>query len=446
VKDYQAFIQRKSQCGGMTGFEPVWMPDFLFDFQRNLVDWSIRKGRAALFCDCGLGKSPMQLTWAENVCRKENGKSLIIAPLAVSAQTEREGEKFGIDCKQSRIGKPMDRITVTNYEQLHRFNPADFVAVVCDESSILKNYSGKLRTEIIAFMQRVKYRLLCSATPSPNDYTELGNSVEALGISRRVEMLANYFIHDAGDTGKWRIKGHGANPFWRFVVSWARAVKSPSDLGFDNGKFTLPPLTYEMHVLKSTPLSGYLFPIAAVTLDDQRQERRETIEERCGLVAEIANRNNEPFAAWCSLNSESEMMAKMINGAVEITGRHPDEERAEAMLAFSRGEIRAIVSKPSLCGHGMNWQHCRNTSFFPSHSHEQFYQAIRRFWRFGQTEPVTAHIVTTEAESAVLQNLMEKEKRAEEMFSAIVANMKEFYSSAKSLYEPQKAMEIPQWL
>jgi hypothetical protein len=340
----------------------------------------------------------------------------------------------------------MPRITVTNYEQLHRFDPSDFVAVVCDESSILKNYSGQLRTEIIAFMQKVKYRLLCSATPSPNDYTELGNSVEALGIMRRVEMLANYFIHDAGDTGKWRLKGHGVNPFWRFVASWARAVKSPSDLGFDNGKFTLPPLKYETHILKSTPLSGYLFPIAAVTLDEQRQERRETIEERCGKVAEIANRDNKPFAAWCALNPESEMMTKMIKGAVEITGSQPDEERAEAMLAFSNGQIRAIVSKPSLCGHGMNWQHCHNTSFFPSHSHEQFYQAIRRFWRFGQTEPVTAHIVTTEAESAVLQNLMEKEKRAEEMFSAIVANMKDFYSSAKTTYNPNKKMELPKWI
>jgi len=388
----------------------------------------------------------MQLVWAENVCRKTDGRVLILTPLAVSAQTVREAVKFGIDCQQSRDGKVMPRITVTNYEKLHLFKPEEFSGCVCDESSILKNYAGSTRNEIIAFQTSMMYRLLCSATPSPNDYTELGNSVEALGIMRRVEMLASFFIHDAGDTGVWRLKGHGENPFWRFCASWARAVKAPSDLGFDDGKFILPKLNTVQHTLKSDPMQGQLFPIAAVTLSEQRQERRETIDARCGKVADLANQNSRPFVAWCSLNQESELMADMINGAVEITGSQPDDEKVEKMLAFANGQIRAIVSKPSLCGHGMNWQHCADASFFPSHSHEQFYQAVRRCWRFGQTREVTAHIVTTEAESEVLNNLMRKERAAEIMFASIVANMKNYYTAIPPTYKPTTKMEIPSWL
>ena len=446
MNTYQEFLKNKSQCGFNAGFDPVWMPDFLYDFQKVLVEWAIKKGRSAIFADCGLGKTPMQLVWAENVVRKTGKPVLIIAPLAVAPQTVREGIKFGIEVIQSRDGKIGSGITATNYEQLHRFDPTPFAGVVCDESSILKNYSGVLRTEIIAFMAATPYRLLCSATPSPNDYTELGNSVEALGVMRRVEMLATYFIHDSGDTGKWRLKGHGYNPFWQFVASWARAVKAPSDLGFDDGKFILPKLLMVEHVLKSKALFGQLFPISAVTLNEQRYERRETINERCGKVAEIANANDRPFVAWCSLNDESKMLSSLIKGAVEITGDNSDDEKVEKMINFSTGKIRAIVSKPSICGHGMNWQHCANASFFPSHSHEQFYQAIRRCWRFGQTREVTANIITTEAESEVLNNLKRKEIEAEKMFSAIVANMKEFYSAVPATYKPNEKTRIPKWL
>jgi hypothetical protein len=439
-------IKAERQIGNCSGFIPLWMPDFLFDFQNHLCEWSIRKGRGAIFADCGLGKTPMQLVVAENCVRKTNKPALILTPLAVSAQTVSEGEKFGIECHRTNDGKIRKCINVTNYERMHMFNPQDFSSVACDESSILKNYAGATRTEIIRFMEPVQHRFLYTATPSPNDYVELGNSVEALGIMRRVEMLANFFIHDSGDTSKWRLKGHAHNPFWRFVASWARAIRRPSDLGFPDGPFVLPELRMIEHILESPPLDGFLFPMEAVTLDEQRAERRQTIQARCARVAEIANASNDPFVAWCSLNEESTRLASEINGAVEITGSQSVEEKEELLAAFTSGQIRAVVSKPSICGFGMNWQHCNRTSFFPSHSHEQFYQCVRRLWRFGQRRPVEVHIVTTESESAVLANLIRKEKQATEMFDFIIQNMKHFYSANPTTYNPDKDMEIPEWL
>lgn len=447
MSSYAEFLERKTHVGAEHGFEPTFMPDFLYDFQKSLVDWAIKKGRAALLEDCGLGKTPQSLVWAENVIRRTNKPVLILTPLAVSAQTKREADKFGIDAAVSRDGLVHRNITITNYERMHHFKPADFGGVVCDESGILKNYSGATRNAIIAFMRNTPYRLLCSATPAPNDYTELGNSVEALGIMRRVEMLAMYFVHDGGDTSQWRLKGHAQDPFWKFTAQWARAVKKPSDLGFENGRFILPPLSISQHTLNSKPLDGFLFPMAAMTLDEQRNERRQTITDRCGQVAEIANGIGlDYFIAWCSLNAESQMLSKLIDGAVELTGSQTDETKEAIMEDFSRGNIRAIVSKPGICGHGMNWQHCHNMSFFPSHSHEQFYQAVRRCWRFGQTKETNVHIVTTEAESAVLQNLMKKEQMAETMFSEIVKNMRVFYSITPTTYKPTKEMEVPSWL
>ncbi len=444
--EYSEFLERKSQAASNVGFEPVYMPDFLYDFQKALVEWAVRKGRTAVFADCGLGKTPMQLAWSENVVRKTNGKVLILTPLAVSYQTAREAEKFGIEAAVSRDGKSAPNITIANYEMLAHFSPDDFAGIVCDESGILKNYSGATRNAIIDFSKTLRYRLLATATPSPNDYTELGNSAEALGVMRRVETLGMYFIHDGGDTQGWRLKGHAKHPFWAFVASWARAVRKPSDLGFADGKYILPPLRNHKHILPSKAMEGYLFPITAITLDEQRRERRETIESRCGKVAEIANSNSDPFIAWCSLNAEGEMLTKMIGGAVEVSGSLRDEEKEERLLAFSRGEIRALVSKPSICGHGMNWQHCASMSVFPSHSHEQYYQIVRRCWRFGQTRPVDVHVVTTESESAVVENLERKERESAELFAQIVANMSEFYTSNNGRYHAEKKASVPSWL
>lgn len=444
--NYDAFIARKSQIGGQSGFKPVWIPDFLFDFQRSLVTWAIEQGRCLIAADCGTGKGPMALVWAENVIRKTNGRVLFLTPLAVGAQIVLEGEKFGIECARSRDGVLPDcKIVVTNYEKLHLFNPSDFTGVVCDESGILKNYSGSTRNAVIEFLRSVEYRLLCSATPAPNDYTELGNSVEALGIMRRVDMLMRFFIHDSADTGNWRLKGHAHEPFWRFMASWARAMRLPSDLGFSDDGFILPPLAYQLTMLPSAPIDT-LFPLEAITLDEQRAERRATLEPRCNAVAELANRSALPFVAFCSLNSESELLTKSISGAVELCGANSDEEKEEKVIAFSAGQIRAIVTKPSLCSHGLNWQHCADMSFFPSHSHEQLYQSVRRCWRFGQKRPVTVHLVTTEAESRVLENMKRKEKQAVELFSQITAHMRKYYDCQPETYQPSLKMEQPAWM
>jgi hypothetical protein len=441
--NYDEFIKQKSQFKHEAGFAPTNLPDFLFDFQAYLVDWALRKGRAAIFADCGMGKTAMQLAFAQQVIERENKPVLILAPLAVVPQTIEEGERFGINV--TRDGGD-SLIHITNYQRLERFNPHDYCGVVCDESSILKSYSGSTRTAIIEFMKPSKYRLLCSATPSPNDFIELGNSVEALGIMRRVEMLATYFVHDGGDTSRWRLRGHAEDPFWAFVASWARALRTPSDVGFDSSRFVLPKLEMESHVLDSVPMDGFLFSMKAMTLEAQRAERRATIDERCQVVADIANESSEPFIAWCSLNDESKRLSKAIDGSVEVSGSMKDEEKEEAFTAFRKGHIKALVTKPSLAAFGMNWQHCNRMSFFPSHSHEQFYQAVRRCWRFGQSRDVTAHIVTTEAEEEIVSNLRRKETQSIELFKKIVSNMASYYQSASDIYNPTKETKAPQWL
>jgi len=440
---YEDFIKAKQQWKHEVGFQPSCIPEFLFDFQKHLVEWSCIKGRSAIFADCGLGKTPMQLAWADQVVRKTNKPVLILAPLAVVPQTIEEGERFGIEA--SRDGG-CAQIHVTNYQRLKWFDPNKYSGVVCDESSILKSYSGAIRNEIIDFMKPIQYRLLCSATPSPNDFMELGNSTEALGIIRRVEMLATYFVHDGGETSKWRLRGHANNPFWAFVASWARAVRSPADLGFDSSQFVLPKLTTQSHVIDSKPMDGFLFATEARTLDKQRAERRATINERCETVAKIANQGSDPFVAWCSLNDESKLLKSLINGCEEVSGSMSDEQKEEIFTGFRRGDIRAIVTKPSMAAFGMNWQHCNRMSFFPSHSHEQFYQAVRRCWRFGQKRDVVASVVTTEAESAIVENLNRKEKQSIELFGRIVENMAVHYNAEESTYIPQQKARVPQWL
>lgn len=431
----------------MNSINPKFIPKTAFPFQQHLIEWSCRLGRASIFADCGLGKSLMQLAWSQNIVEQENKRVLILSPLAVSAQTVREGEKFGIECEQSRDGKLNgSKIVVTNYEKMHLFNPNDFIGLVCDESGILKNANGATRNAVVAFANKVKFTQLCTATPSPNDYTELGNSVECLKIMRRVEMLAKYFVHDSGDTGNWRLKGHAIQPFWKFVASWARAIRHPRDIGFDQPGYDLPPLDISMTILGSKPTGDFLFPTEAITLDEQRAERRETINERCAEVAKIANAEPSQFVAWCSLNTESQLLTKLIDGAIELTGSDSDEEKEEKILAFSDGKIKAIVTKPKICSHGVNWQNCHRTSFFPSHSHEQYYQAVRRFWRFMQKEKVRVHIVTTEAESRVLDNLKRKERDAENMYREIVRNMAEFYHGEKETYQPTTPICLPKFI
>ena len=444
--DYAAFISSKSKTDQGFGFDAGDLHGWLYDFQSDLVRWSLKLGRAAIFADCGLGKTAMQLSWADSVAKKENRPVLIVTPLAVSRQTVKEADKFGVEATRSSDGLHAADVVVTNYERLHHFDPSDFAGCVCDESSILKSYSGSTRNAIIDFMRPIKYRLLCSATPSPNDYTELGNSVEALGIMRRVEMLATYFVHDASNTSSWRLKGHGNSPFWRFVSGWARAIRTPADIGYDDKKFKLPDLRIEDHVLESEALPGMLFPMEAVGLNEQRAERRRTIQSRCGKVADIANSTDDAFVAWCSLNSESKMLSEQMRDCEEITGAQTDEEKEERIEAFQSGQIKRIVTKPSMAAFGLNWQHCHRMSFFPSHSHEQFYQAVRRCWRFGQASAVEVHIVTTESEASVLGNLRRKERQADEMFRMVVENMKRADSGNSSNYITREKMKGPSWL
>lgn len=449
--DYAAFLDRKSQLGTESGFDPVWRPDFLFDFQGALIDWALRKGRAAMFADCGLGKTPMQLVWAENVCRHENGRVLIVTPLAVSAQTVREAEKFGIDCQRSIDGKPKPRITVTNYERLHHFDPEDFAGVVCDESSAIKHFEGERQKVVTQFMAKRPYRLLCTATAAPNDYIELGTSAEALGELGRMDMLARFFKNDENSLhpiwwgARWRLKSHGESMFWRWVCSWARAVRKPSDLGFDDGKFVLPPVTTRETVVRNhSAFRGFLFPMEALTLDEQREERRITMEPRCHTVASLVDHNG-PAVVWCHLNSEGDMLEKIIPGARQVKGSMSDEEKEETFKAFSDGEIRVLVTKPKIGAFGLNWQHCNHMTFFPSHSFEQYYQGVRRCWRFGQEKSVTVDIVTTEGESGVMKNLQRKAEQADAMFSILVAEMNRAMKIER-VHARTKKMEAPSWL
>ena len=452
---YQKFLDTKNQFGAEEGFKPLFMPDFLFDFQKALTDWSIRMGRCAIFADCGMGKTPMQLVWAENIVRKTNKPVLILTPLAVSYQTNQEALKFKIEAKRSNAQTEVKTmINITNYEKLQHFNPDDFGGIVCDESSILKSFDGAIRGQVTEFMRKIPYRLLTTATAAPNDYFELGTSSEALGYMGSMDMLNKFFKNDNnnssmrrmyGELPKWRFKGYAEIPFWRWVCSWSRAIRKPSDLGFEDGAFILPKLTEtEYFVEAKTKADGFLFDMAANSLPEQREERRRTITERCEKVASLLD-HNKPAMAWCHLNDEGKLLAKIIPGAIEISGGDSDEAKEEKFTAFARGQVRVLVTKPKIGAWGLNFQHCAHISFFPSHSYEQYYQAVRRCWRFGQKNPVQVDIVTTEGEIKVLKNLQRKSKAADKMFSNLVAEMNNSLSLKKADWHKTKE-EIPSWL
>ena len=453
--NYADFIARKTQGGADSGFEPVWLPNFLFDFQRELVEWAVRKGRAAIFADCGLGKTPMGLVWASNVARKTGRPVLYLTPIAVAAQTVREAQKFGIDAIQSKDGASAGHIVVANYERLHYFSADDFAGVVCDESSILKSFAGKRRGEITAFMRKVPYRLLQTATAAPNDYIELGTSSEALGYLGHMDMLNRFFKNDLnnsaqgrmrGEVIKWRLKGHAETPFWQWVCSWARAVRRPSDLGFDDTRFALPKLHENEHLVQAQSLpDGMLFALPAVGLKEQREERRRTVEERCAMVAELVNSTGQPALVWCHLNDEGDALENAIPDAVQVSGSDSDDRKEERLEAFAEGRARVLITKPKIGAWGLNFQHCNHVTFFPSHSFEQYYQAVRRCWRFGQKRPVTVDIVTTEGERGVMRNLQRKAEQADAMFSRLVLEM----NSARGIErinEHTNRMMVPSWV
>jgi hypothetical protein len=454
---YADFLAKKSQIGGDAGFSPVWMPDFLFDFQRHIVEWATRKGRAAIFADCGLGKTPMQLVWAENVVRYTNGRVLILTPLAVARQTVNEATKFGIEASLSRDGKLHGKIIVTNYEKLHMFNPDDFVGVVCDESSMLKAFDGKRRRLVTRFLSKMKYRGLYTATAAPNDFIELGTHSEALGVLNQSDMLGMFFrsmdnerhsLFKEGDFWnrcKWDFKPHAAQRFWRWVCTWAMAIRRPSDLGFADVNFTLPALNVNQHVVDCPDaFDGELFARVAVTLNEQRQERRITMQQRCERVAELID-HDQPALAWCHLNPEGDMLEQIIPGAKQIKGAMQDEEKEELLEAFGSGQLRVLATKTSIAGFGLNWHHCRHMTFFPSHSFEQYYQGVRRCWRFPQDQPVKVDIVTTPGEAGVTANLLSKQRKTEEIFQQLTTEM----NNATRIIKTERnhnPMEVPQWL
>ena len=437
--DYDNFISKKSITSVDTGLDVVpEIRECLKPFQRDIVRWALRRGRAAIFADCGLGKTLMQLEWAYHV----PGNVLIVAPLAVSTQTLREAAKFGIDgVSVSQLGDVSSKITITNYERIENFNPDDFNGVVLDESSILKSYTGKFRNKIIDEWSSVPFRLACTATPAPNDFMELGNHAEFMGAMSRTEMLSMFFVHDGGETQKWRIKGHATSEFWRWICSWAVMIRKPSDIGHDDDGYILPEMDIHQHVVKSSrPQDGMLFSVEAKTMIERRQARRASIEERVALCADLVNSTDGAWVVWCDMNAESVALSKAITGAVEVTGSDHHDVKESAMMGFSAGEHRVIVTKPQIAGFGMNWQHCSNIAFVGlSDSYEQFYQAIRRCWRFGQDRKVQCHVITSEAEGAVVANIKRKELDAAEMAKEMVSNMSDISSKEIKGISSQKA-------
>ena len=452
--DYAKFLKTKQDHGSESGFAPLWMPGFLFDFQEALVDWAVRLGRAAIFADCGMGKTPMQLVWAENIIRKTNKPVLILTPLAVSGQTLEEAEKFGIEAHRAQPEANPTTIQVTNYEKLHYFDATNYAGVVCDESSILKNFRGSRKADITEFARRIPYRLLCTATAAPNDWIELGTSSEALGYLGYMDMLTRFFTRHQSYAlsdrmtrrNEWELKGHAEIPFWRWVASWARAARRPADLGFDDDGFILPPLKEQHTLVKaSRPREGMLFDIAAVTFHEEREVTRRTIQERCERVAEKVAQHDVSMV-WCHLNDESHTLKKLIPNSVEVGGSDSDEKKEDAARWFCHGEDqrRVLISKPRIFGFGLNFQHCNHMTYFPTHSYEQYYQATRRLWRFGQTRPVTVDLVYTDGGERMMENLARKSRAADRMFVDLVRYMHQA-QYIESVYE-QTEVEVPQWL
>lgn len=429
---YQDFLESKRLSVPPSGItvEGDRLNPQLYDFQKAVTQWALRRGKAAIFADCGLGKTPMQLDWSRIVAEESGGKVLIVAPLAVASQTIHEGQKFDVALSHSRDGIAPTAITVTNYEQVAKFNAAEFSGIVLDESSILKSYDGHYRKMLTEFASTIPYRLCCTATPAPNDLTEIVTHSEFLSILTGKEILALFF--KAAGTGPLTagrggvLKGHAEADFWKWLASWSAAFRSPDDLGFDGSAFVLPPLSTHEHVVAAPPSTETLFEVGAQTLQERRQARRNSMAERVRLAAElVAQEPDEQWILWCDLNAESEALRKSIPGAVEVKGSDSADHKANAMLGFSTGEVRHLVTKPSIAGHGMNWQGCARMAFVGlSDSYEQMYQATRRCWRFGQERPVEAHIVIGEAEGNVRENIARKEAQASAMFENLIEHVK----------------------
>jgi helicase-like protein len=420
---YDAFVMRKLASSPPTGIGINALPEVgLFPHQRDLTLWALRRGRAAIFADTGLGKTRMEIEWAAHVANHTQRPVLILAPLAVAEQTAAEGEAVNIEVTHCRDGADViGRVNVTNYERLHRFDPSAFGGVVLDESSIIKHHDSKTLALLLEAFADTPFKLCATATPAPNDWTELGTHAEFLGIRSQVEMLAEFFVHDGGETQKWRLKGHAQHEFWRWVASWGALVRSPADLGHDASMYALPPLEVrEHHISASKPSAGRLFAMEAQTLSERREARRDSIAGRVEECAAIVNADRQPWVVWCDLNAEGDALRSAIPDAVEIRGSDDADDKEARLVAFARGDIRVLVTKPSIAGFGLNWQHCCRMAFVGvTDSFEAYYQAVRRCWRFGQKRPVRVHIFASEAEGAVVSNLKRKEAESLAMAQAL---------------------------
>ena len=461
MRSYADFLAHKRLIDPATGMDDVpALPSFLFPHQRDITRWALRRGRAAVFAGTGLGKTLIELVWAGEVARHIGRPVLIFTPLAVASQHVREAAHFGLTASLARSQADIQsaEVYVTNYAKMDRFDLSQFGGIVLDESSIIKSHDGKTRARLIDECRSIPFRLAATATPAPNDFMELGNHAEFLGIMSYSEMLAMFFVHDGGETQKWRLKGHAQTEFWRWMASWSVMLRSPSDLGYPNDGYDLPPLMTQQHTAaveyRADLDAGTLFPIEARTMQERIGARRSSIAERVDLAAEIvATKSDRPWVIWCNLNDESAALARAIPGAVEVRGSDDEDEKERRLVAFSEGRIRVLVSKPSITGFGVNWQHCADTVFVGlNDSFEQVYQAIRRFWRFGQAQPVTAHFIASELEGAVVANLRRKEADAEHMAAQMVVHMADLSaaelhgaSRLKANYQP-RSVPLPSFI
>ncbi len=454
--DYRDFVSAKLGTDATIGIDAPLRDYGLFPHQRDLTAWALRRGRAAIFADTGLGKSRMQLAWADMVHRETGCDVLILAPLAVAEQTAEEGQSIGVAVTHARDGSDVRAgITITNYDRLHKFDVAQFGGVVLDESSIIKHHAAKTLQTLLDAFRATTYKLCATATPAPNDWTELGNHAEFLGVRSRAEMLAEFFVHDGGDTQKWRLKGHARQVFWRWVASWGAMVRSPADLGHDASAYDLPALHVHQHTVETehNPAHG-LFAMEAQTLMDRRDARRSSLVERVRACAQMVNADRRPWVVWCDLNAEGNALTAAIDGAVQIAGADDADVKEQRLHDFANGKIRVLVSKPSICGFGLNWQHCARMAFVGvTDSFEAYYQAVRRCWRFGQKHPVDVHVFASQQEGAVVANLRRKEADARAMADAMASETMSAVrenilgrSKDTNPYHPIAPMRVPSFL
>lgn len=452
--NYQEFLEQKQHINSNCGIDPNWMPEGMFDFQKYGAEYAIKKGRCAVFFDTGLGKTLIELTIARNYIHYTNKPVLIITPLAVAFQFIQEAEKFGIDdIEYSKEGKYTKKIVIANYERLHYFNWQDFDCVILDESSILKNFDGAIRGHITSFLKKVQYRYLFTATPSPNDFIELGTSSEALGYLGYTDMLTRFFTNNEDTISpmnigtEWILKGHAKENFFKWVSGWSISMRKPSDLGFDDSKHILPQLIVNYHSVKNDkPLminkQEPLFNLTARTTDEIRNENKATIEKRCEKAVELTE-NHKTSVYWCNLNAEGDLIQDMDDDAYQIKGSMDIDEKEELLLGFFKGDIQRLITKPKMTAFGLNWQHCNHTVYFPTFSYEQYYQAIRRFWRFGQTREVLVDLVYSDGQRRVLDSLMAKTEKANQLFTKLNINLHQDFSiKTKEFNQPIK---LPTW-